>query len=159
MPPKIRSRPLWFPVPVTQPAAGADWTLSVTGQGIWVVRSIVCQLLTSAVVATRAVTMIVTDSSNTYFRTVAGATQAASLTRRYAGYAGSAGGIPQGTVIPVGWPTDGVVLTQGSTLQSVTEAIDPADQWSQVVALIEEIPAGFGERYVPGSYTFLESES
>lgn len=158
MPPTIEQAPEWIVTPVTAPAAGADWTLTNIGQGLWVVHAWSGILTTSAAVANRVVTVLVDDATDVYLSTVASAVQAATLAHRYGAFDGAAGASPQGTVVPVSWPVGGVMLPQGHRMRVVTEAIDANDQWSAIAALVEEIPAGYGRRYVSGSVSYLEPQ-
>lgn len=131
-----------FPVAIAQPAAGADWTLTPTGLGAWRILSLSGLLTTSAAVANRAVALVADDQTVTYFRTPASTVQAASLGIHYSAFDGGSSGLTIGVDQALNWPNGGLVLYQGHRLRSVTTLIDVADQWSQVAALVEELPTG-----------------
>lgn len=131
-----------FPVPIPQPAAGADWTLTPTGLGAWRILSLSGLLTTSAAVANRAVAITADDQTATYFRSPAASVQAASLGIHYSAFDGGSGSLTIGVDQVVNWPEGGVVLYPGHRLRSVTTLIDVADQWSQLAALVEEFPTG-----------------
>lgn len=116
-------------VSVPQPAAGADWSVTVPGGHTWAPVTIAGQLLTSAAVATRAVRLTFGDGNAPFVDLPSAATQAASLTRKYSYWptaepVATAGDIE--TAIPP------LVLPAGWTIASATDLLDVADQWSAV---------------------------
>lgn len=131
-----------FPVNAPQPAAGADWVLTPTGRGAWRILSLTGLLSTSAAVANRAVVLTADDQTSTYLRVQAPSVQAASLAVHYNVMDGSSALALAGNDQTLDWPNGGLVLYEGHRLRSVTGGIDVADQWSQVVALVEELPSG-----------------
>lgn len=129
-------------VKVPDPAAGADFTIKPNRLGDWLVRKLVLTLATSATVATRAMVIKATDGSDTYFLTASDTTQAASLTQQFTAFEGNANFTGAGTVFSIGWPTHGLYLPQGYTLQSQIGNIQAADQISSVRLWVEEYPTG-----------------
>lgn len=129
-------------VPVAAPAAGASWgTQKVTGEAFLRLKLATVSIVTSAVVANRAVSLDFQDADgNLLFRAPAAAVQAASLTVQYSfgwGYdaatnlgAAQAAPLPDVFLEP-GWR---VVLTVG--------AIDVADQVSKGALLFERLYTG-----------------
>lgn len=131
-----------FPVKAAQPAPGADWALTPTGLGGWRILSLTAQLVTSAAVATRAVALTADDQTSVYFRVPAAGTQLASLPVHYDAFDGSSPAATVGVDTVFDWPNGGLWLPQGHFLRSVTQNIDVADQWSAIVAMVEELPTG-----------------
>lgn len=127
---------------LAQPVAGADWSFKNDRQGLMRIRNITFQLATSAAVANRVVRVEATDGNEVYFRTVASAAQAASLTGLFGGFPGCSGLTALAPVNLLTWPVDGVNLWPGWTLQSVTTALDVGDQFSAIVFAYEELPFG-----------------
>lgn len=128
-------------IPVVQPAAGAQWSFTVPGGVVWVVRAIGATLTTSAVAGTRTVGVEVTDGNVGVAGAVHSRTLAASLTQRFywmteysASPAGAAGGIASDSYpimpMPAGW-----------TLTSKAAAFDVGDQWSNVQLLVTQLYA------------------
>jgi hypothetical protein len=136
-------------VPVTAPAAGADWQLVVPGDKVWEPISVVFRLVTAAVAATRVPQLAFTDGTTTWGFVNADTTQIISLTRDYSFMANfnPAGTAVNGTRIAGAMPA--IVLPGGYTIGTLTEALDPADQYSNIFVTVEELlaePPGIHER-------------
>jgi hypothetical protein len=84
-----------------------------------------------------------------WFSTDATAFQAASLTRGYSAWEGSVSEAAISGDGILGFPTNGLLLPIGNTLQSSTLAIQATDQYSAIVALVEEFPSGPGVEWLP----------
>ena len=127
--------------PVTTPAAGADFSATVPGGFVWRPLAVTAKLVTSATVATRSVSLKITDQTNVLAQFAPFGTQAASLTATYswANGAASAGTAAGGGVVTTGLPD--MALPSGYQLASVTAAIDTTDQWSNVIVWVEEVNA------------------
>lgn len=147
------SRARTFPAP----AAGANLVISPDSAATWLIRSIVFNFVTGANVGTRSVILAADNGTDTWFRSSPGGTQAASLTRFYGAYAGSAGASSQGSAIMLGLPTDGLWLPQGHRLITAVENIDPADQITAANLFIIEFPTGPSALYWPVPPSVLES--
>jgi len=145
-----RKAPIYRRIRVPAPAAGAEVTKQPDGAGLWVVRSVLVPLVTSAAVANRAVALTVADGEGVYLRTPAGTVQAATLTRNYCAYPGSSGAVATGVTVPIAWPTNGIVLPQGHTLSTATDAIDVADAYGIMVLEVTEYPQWMADRFTPG---------
>ncbi len=142
-----------FPVQAAKPAAGADWALTPTGLGGWRILSLTATLAASAAVANRFVALTADDQTMTYFRVPSGGAQTAGLTLHYSAFDGSSVFAPVGADQELDWPTGGLFLAQGNFLRSVTTGIDVADQWSNITAMVEELPTGRQFLFTPtGSY-------
>lgn len=122
---------------ISNPAAGADFAVTVPTGARWQVRSIWAQLVTSGVANTRVVSLQVTDGTNVLFTIPYTTGQAASLTRQYywANYAYNIGLVGTGIYTPVPFP---FTLFAGWKVQSSTALIDAGDQWSLVRVYYEE---------------------
>lgn len=127
---------------VPTPAAGANFTVSPNRVGDWLVHQVVFTLATSAVVANRSVTLRATDGNNPYFLTTSATTQAASLSQQFSAYEGSGGSAGAAPTFTIGWPTRGLYLPQGHSLQSVIGNIDVTDQLSAIALWVSEFPTG-----------------
>jgi len=124
---------------VTTPAAGADWSLSVSANVNWAIRSICARLTTAAAVATRLARVQVFSGSLVSADVPAFATQAASLVNIYTwapGVTGASIGSAPGFVSQ-GFPRE-IRLPPGNIIRSQTENIQAADQWDQIVVQIEQ---------------------
>jgi len=123
---------------VTAPGAGADWTFTVQAGLTAIVRGVRAQLVTSATVATRLARVQITDGTHIACDVAAGATQVASLTNLYNWAAGvtvnALGTAP--VIINAGLPRE-CRLSAGYTIQSATQNIQAADQWSAIVLEVE----------------------
>jgi hypothetical protein len=82
--------------------------------------------------------------------------QGANLTFNYAAFDGSPMSTAAVSIIHLAWPTNGVVLPIGCSLRSVTVGLDVADQYSNIVAFVEELSAGFGREYVPSTPSTMD---
>lgn len=131
-----------FPVPIAQPAAGAGFVVRPNQRGLWRVLSIAFDLTTSAVPGNRVVSGAVSDGTSTWQRVTATATQAASLTVHYSGFRGTLATAAVGTHAELSWPDGGVVLFPGYGLTVNADGIDAGDQFSNICALVEELPDG-----------------
>lgn len=132
-------------VPVTNPAAGANFTFISAGLGPLRVMALAFTLTTSAVVANRTVSIEADDATDTVYRLPAGSVQAASLVGRYGAAEGLSAVPTVGLAWSISWPSGGIVLDQGWRLRSVVDNIDAGDQLSAIRLWIEEYPSG---RYV-----------
>lgn len=130
------------PIIVADPAAGANYSVSNTGLGPWRILSLAFQLVTSAVVANRALSLEVDDGTDTFLRLPAGAVQAASLTVRYGAADGLTGATAVGSVTTVALPNGGAFLEQGWRLRTVIDNLDASDQLSKLRLFVEEYPSG-----------------
>lgn len=137
-----RYLPTYKLVTVTAPAAGAEFTLTPNTAAWWVVKSLRFQLVTDANVASRGVSIGVTDGNSQYLRLRAVATQTATQTLVYCGYPGASAGSFGGSVSAVDWPTDGVWVPQGGSLSSITALLQAGDQFSGITAAVFECPVG-----------------
>lgn len=155
--PDPRIKPIWRARTFANPAAGANLLITPDTASTWLIRSLVFDFVTNANVGTRSVILTATSGSATWLRSSPGGTQAASLTRFYGAYAGSAGAVSQGSAIMLGLPTDGLWLPQGHSLATAVENIDAGDQISNVNAFIIEFPTGPAETLWPIPNLYAES--
>lgn len=124
---------------VTNPAAGADFVLTVPGGRIWRLLSLRAQLLTDANAANRNVTLRVDDGNGDFAHYPFNTTHAASIDRRYCWVwgptsafeaSGSSGNLVQ--------PGPQFLLLPGWRLEVVTGNVQAGDQWSAITAMVEE---------------------
>jgi hypothetical protein len=146
---KRRFAPYFRVVKVTTPAVGAEWTFTPDRAAGVLVRSVLFQLATSAVAATRVPALRQTDGSDQYARHLPGNGQTASGTFLYSGNAGNSMLITAGSNVSFQLPTDGIWLQQGHILSSSTDNRDAGDQFSAIVLGIYEFPTGSPFTFVP----------
>lgn len=126
---------------VASPAAGADWSSAVPGSHLWQLLAVKARLVTSAVVANRAVRLILGDGVQTFAILPAAAVQAATATVDYTWVAGtSPATVDQAAVAPLPLLT----LQQTWTIGTSTRLVDVADQWSAIVLLVTDTLARRG---------------
>lgn len=127
---------------ITQPAAGAEFTRTVPGEGAWYIQAIRFTFVTSAVVATRVVQISITDGQLEYARVLSTAGQGASTTGQYtfAPYVSAATQGAAGFSALLPFPV--LLLDPGSVLTTVTAAIDVGDQYSSIRMRVFELPWG-----------------
>ena len=124
-------------ISIANPAAGADWSISVPAGMQWRLRSVRAQLVSSATVANRAVNLsLKDDAGNVIALLPAPAVQAASLTNSYT-FAQGASALSVGTSQSAAAPKD-MVLGDSYTIASSTGAIQAGDQWSLIWLQVEE---------------------
>lgn len=123
-------------MPVTQPAAGADWSLVVPAGHVYTVRSIMALFATSAVVASRVPRLVFSDGVTDFLFVPPIGSQAASLTGRFSWFE-HAGGQNVGNGQSVSIPT--LTLPAGWAVKSNTTAIDAGDQWSAIFAHVTDM--------------------
>lgn len=137
-----RNKPIWRGRQIADPAVGAEISITPTTSAGWWIQSLNFLLTTSAVVATRVPTMLASNGTDNWLRTVAANGQVASVARRYVAYMGASRGSEGGDFISVDWPVNGVFLPQGHTLSTVTANRDAGDQYSAVHFAVWEFPTG-----------------
>lgn len=124
------------------PAAGADFTVTVPPGSSWIVQSVRAQLVTSAAVANRAVTLRIGDGVSELRRIANVNVQAASLTWVY-GWLPGYGFVPaSGIVQNYDLGETPPILNAGATIATSTGAIDVGDQWSGIALSVIEYTVG-----------------
>lgn len=129
-------------VRANRPDPGANWELRPGGQRWWRVVSMVARLTTSAVVGNRRVSIRASDGGHVYFVAEAHLVHPASTVVDYAAHTGAPVTAGDNLVLPLPLPSAGLLVRPGGVLASSVTNLDVADQWSAVVALVEEIPSG-----------------
>ena len=131
------SQPTVVSLTVANPAAGANFSQTVTAGQVWEVFAIRALLTTSATVAARSFSIVFDDGANFNFRHEAAVSQAASLVYAY-------------NCNPVGvlWtpialntylvPIPPVMLPAGSRIRSIVNNIQVGDQFSEVEILYRQ---------------------
>lgn len=117
---------------VGNPAAGADWAFTLSGQYRMQVNYVCATLTTSAAVATRTAALKISNGATTLAIVDSPTTQAASLANTYSGVFGGFSGGTGGTHLywPLSTPT---IIGGGYTIGTTTSNIQAADQWSAIV--------------------------
>lgn len=119
------------------PAAGAQFTISVTTGRRWRFQGLSAQLTTSATVANRRVTFFVDDGSNPIIKMTAPADQTASLTVEY--YA-AAYGVQPALASGNHWLPfpDNLYLPFGWRVRSEVDNMQAGDLWEFISLAVEE---------------------
>ena len=129
---------IFFTAPAA-PAAGADWTISVSANTTWAIRAVIARLTTSAAVATRLARVQLFNGSVVGADVPANVTQLASLVNVYTWAPGltiaAVGSAP--TFVTQGLPRE-VRFPSGFVVRSQTQNIQAADQWDQIQIHIEQ---------------------
>jgi hypothetical protein len=136
---------------VPDPVVGADWALVAPGQGWWRVVSLVARFVASAAVANRQVELRADDQTSIWFASKTNINTTAGQVARYGAFGGAASSGVTGSVINIPLPTDGLLLAPGNRLISLTGAIDVADQWTNIVAQVQEFPMGPSIEWLPST--------
>lgn len=128
----LRKLPTPDRIRVPNPAAGTNWSFANDKGELLLVRSVSFQLVTSAVVATRLITVTVAIDSLVWWLTSNTLGQAASLTRTWSGWGTqtSSADNANGNMFP--WRDSGVLLRQGHVIASAITALDAGDQLSNI---------------------------
>jgi hypothetical protein len=138
-----RQAPVLYPQRVAAPAVGQEFVLRPTGQGGILVQSITFTLTTSAVVANRIPTLVLSDGTDTILRFQAPTALAASLVATWQAYDGAFPNAGAAGITTLGWPNQGLWIPQGYSLTSVTVGLDGAgDQYSGIIAFVQEFTSG-----------------
>lgn len=136
-------------VNVATPAAGAEFTVTAPGQGLWRIISLAFLFATDATVANRRVSLRATDGSSEYFRTGAASTQVANESLAHSAFEGSGNWESPDFHQLYNWPTRGLWLDAGHVLSSITQGIAVGDQFSAVALYVEEFPTGGKTFWLP----------
>jgi len=141
---------------VAAPAAGADWSLTVPAGHIYEVLSIQASLVTSAAVATRQVSLTLSNGVAVFLTLAAGFSQLTGLTRRYAWYPFA----NPYTVLPDGINEIPTTILQGlSIIASSTALIDAGDQWSAVKLQVVDTLVSSNPLYVSGMPDYVAEQA
>lgn len=123
------------------PAVATDWAITSPGNAWWRIVSLVATLTTDANAANRRVRLVAGDRSNRWYSSIASADQIAAQTVEYGAFEGATPGGLATVSLNLSLPTEGLLLRPGHRLEAVTTNIQAGDQWSAVMALIDEIPS------------------
>jgi hypothetical protein len=128
-------------VTISNPAAGANWSITVPAGAAWVLLSARATLATSVTVASRVPDLRVQDGSgNTLLDAQAGVAQTASLTDAWNWAPGNVTATVLSAVNLVALPT-AFRLNAGWVIQQVTTGLQAADQWSAIALSVTETVA------------------
>jgi len=126
------------PVAIAQPAAGAEWTITVPGYAYWRVLSIAAQLTASAVAASRSPRINVASSEGIFLTCSSPSNQTANQIVTYCVANFGLNAILNNNRVVLGMPLDRLWLQPGWTIKSQTTQIDAGDQWANIIAYVEE---------------------
>lgn len=125
---------------VANPGAGADWSLSVTLNARWRIRSANALLTTSATVANRLPQIRLQHLSNVIWLGPPSQAVPASTAANVSSSNAQVSATTVPTVVNCALPSEPTLLGNGATtsVSSVTANIQAADQWSNIAVEIEE---------------------
>lgn len=122
---------------VSNPAAGADWSLTVPLNAAWLVRTISAVFTTSVAVANRSPRLQYTDGTTVILDHPQPLVIAASTAARVTWSPGAANSGPVASNQSAG--ITGAIRLQGNfVIRTTTSLIDVADQWSSIRVVVEE---------------------
>lgn len=128
-------------IPTSNPAAGADFLITVPAGVRWRIIGLRASLVTAVAVATREVVLAFGQTPIVIYAAICPATQAASLTTLYSWGAGVTTLLTvngqTGLNASISIPND-LWLATPMTIASSTQNIQAADQWSNINMLVEE---------------------
>lgn len=129
-------------IQITQPAAGAEFTITVPANRLWRIHSVTFTLVTDANPASRLVRLILTHLGTSFIIFPASTTQAASLSRFHSFLIG-ASGIPAAvsTTIISTFP-DQIWAAGEDVFESDTVSRQVGDQFSVIALNVEEFFEG-----------------
>ena len=140
-------------VPQAAPAAGSEFVVASGGGTYWRLISLRFILTTDANAANRIVTLLADDNSDAFWQNGISGAQVATTAQAYSVTTGANNFGAGAAIRPIGWPDAGLWLYPGWRLRSLTEAIQAGDQYSDIVALVEEFhtgPGGHNDPAIPG---------
>lgn len=127
---------------IPAPAAGADFSFTFPGGAWWRLLTLRLTLLTSAVVASRAVRWQMLDGAAVFDEVPSGSTQAASITSIYALGLNRTNLVSSAVPNYVGVALNDIVIPGGYILRAQTINLDVGDQWSVAEGIAEEMDLG-----------------
>lgn len=131
----------WRTLRITQPAVQTDWEIRAPGSAWLRVISVTARLVTDANVADRGVIFRADDQSATWWLQPSSSLVTANSTVDFAlSTGGEHNTITQG-VITEPLPSAGLLLAPGHRLRPVTSNLQAGDQWSAIVARVDESPS------------------
>jgi hypothetical protein len=134
---------------VASPAAGAEFTITAPGEGLWRIISLAFTVTTDATVSNRSVGLFVDDGTSVVWRSVAAAVQTATLAWDYCAFAGAGNSDNTGSSNYFPLPDGGLLLPAGWRLRSSTNNLQAADAYSAIAAFVEEYPNGPATEWQP----------
>lgn len=124
----------------TDPAAGAEVSITIPGRATWQLVALSVDLVTDATAATRIPSLVLEGEGRELAKVPSGLSQAASLTRTHTWAPGL-----EGSVIPAG-ASAGVTgflaagLPAGFVLRTETDVIAAGDNYGRALLLVVETP-------------------
>lgn len=125
------------PIAGADPAAGAEWTITIPTGTRYRLRSVSAVLVTDATAANREVSIVVTAGAVVVASVASGVNHVASQTRRYNAFPAAVRGAAA-QVLDLLVPLPYVELRGGDTITSVTTNLQAGDNWGA--------PQAYGER-------------
>jgi len=122
----------WRSFRIPDPAAGADFRVTVPGGEGWLVQGLLATLTTSAVVATRQPRLTADDQTDTWLMIPAGDSPAASTTTQYTLILGGPTGVTSSPASDVWGGPSLLYLPPGHRFGPVTNNLQAADAWTVI---------------------------
>lgn len=136
-------------VAVAAPAAGANFELKTPGGEFWLLHSITFRFVASGAVGNRLVHLFADDQTDVYYRVPANSIVAAAGDQRFSGFPGAPQSAAIGNEVVFPLPNGGLLLPPGWRFRTSTDAIDVADQYSEIRALVQSFPQGPADEWLP----------
>lgn len=122
----------------SNPAAGAECSITVPARKVWKILAFTATLVTDATAVTRQVHVLLDTGLGDPIECISPTTQTASLTRKYNGWhQGHNDANTDGTKITLNIP-DGIYLPPSSTITTLTTNLQAGDNWGQPSVWVEE---------------------
>lgn len=134
--------PYYRVLPLANPAAGADFTITGPGQGGWRLISVRFRLTADATVAGREPALIADDGTTAFFQTVVRGGHSAGATQDYGTVPGAFDGGGADPFRGMPWPEKGIWLEPGWRVRSSILNLQAGDQISNIGFVVEEFPTG-----------------
>jgi hypothetical protein len=132
----------WRTLRLSNPAVGTDWEIAPGGQRWWRIVSFTAVLTTSLAAGARGAVFRAEHGGSAWMHMPAPNNQNPNTAVTYAGHTNTTRDGSALTTFLVPLPTAGLLIPHGGRFVVVTANLDVADQWSSIVAQVEEIPSG-----------------
>lgn len=154
-----RNKPVQRVFTIEQPAAGAVFTITPNTGADWLIRALRFLYTADANVATRHVTLRLTDGVTQYGALLSGSQQTAGQARLYAGTYGNSSVIALGSSVSIPFPENGIWLPNGHSLTVAVDNIQAGDQFTVIAGHRIEFPLGPRDHVWPFMPLLLEESS
>lgn len=131
----------WHIVKAPTVVAATNWALKAPGGTWWRITSITARFVAAAAVANRVITLRANDQTSTWYAQEASRAVTSGETVDVCAHTGGGNTAAGAVTLGLALPAEGLLLPPGYQLVVVTTNMDAADQWSNVIAQVDEIPS------------------